>query len=79
MSAESPALIRSFKVGKRTCTLIVPSPPAAGDAACLVAEWSPTVPRRLSKKEMRQYRKGRDEAIMEVTRQTGAPTVLFDI
>jgi len=46
--AEAAAVVRSFPVGKRTCTLTIQAP-RLGGLTNIVAEWSPTVPRRLTK------------------------------
>jgi hypothetical protein len=39
--------------------------------AHMMVEWAPTVPRRLTKKEARQYRSGRDAAVAELLKQMG--------
>jgi hypothetical protein len=44
---RSAGHVGSFRVGKRTVTLTIPKP-AIGAAVCMVVEWSPTVPQRLS-------------------------------
>jgi hypothetical protein len=58
--AEAAAIVRSFPVGKRTCTLTMQAP-RPGASANIIAEWSSTVPRRLTEKELRQY--GRDRSL----------------
>jgi hypothetical protein len=70
MSAEAAAIVRSFRVGKRTCTITMPKP-HQGIATSAACEWSPTVPTRLTKKELRQYRAGRDAAADELLKMMG--------
>jgi len=65
--AEAAAVVRSFPVGKRICTLTIQAP-RLGGLTNIVAEWSPTVPRRLTKKELRQYRAGRDAAALDLAK-----------
>ena len=52
-------LRNSWRVGKRTVTIAqdvtMTSTPGVG---CLRCEWSPNVPRKLRKAEMRQYKAG---------------------
>jgi hypothetical protein len=64
MSAEAGALVRSFRVGRRTCTIAFPSF-QRGAVKCMTVEWAPSAPRRLSARQMREYRAGRDRAIAE--------------
>ncbi|MBI4183709.1 MAG: hypothetical protein HY521_06905 [Proteobacteria bacterium] len=78
MSAESPILTRHFSVGERTVTLTMPRPKVGG-LVCMAVEWSPTVPRRLSRRELRQYRAGRDAALAEVGRVLGGPVGVVEI
>jgi len=74
MTAEPPLLVRSFKVGRRSVTLSVPRP-KAGAPVALAAEWSPDLPRRLSKREWREYRAGRDALVADIAKAIGG-TVL---
>jgi len=64
--AERSAFARSFQVGAYTCTVAIQAPSAG--VSNFVAEWSPQTPPFLTKKEMRQFRAGRDRAIREVAR-----------
>ena len=77
MSAEAAALVRSFKVGSYRCTLTFPQF-ERGAVKCFVAEWSPSVPRRLSAKQMRQYRQGRDRAIAELVAMIGGNVLVVE-
>jgi hypothetical protein len=75
MSAEAAAVVRSFRVGKRTCTITLPRV-ERGAVICVSSEWSPTMPHRLSAKEMRQYKAGRDQAVAELAGTIGGGAVL---
>lgn len=76
MSAEAAALVRSFRVGRRTVTMTFPTPERGGVCA-LVIEWSPHPPTRLSRREWEQYRAGRGAAVADLSELTGLkPTVL---
>ncbi len=77
MPAESPALVRSFAVGHRICTLTIPHPKSGG-LVCMVAEWAPDMPKRLNRHEWRQYRQGRDKAIAELSRDLGVRTLVVE-
>lgn len=70
MSASAPALVRAFRVGPYEVTLTFPRP-IRGQAAMMAAEWSPSTPPRLNRREWRQYRRGRDAAVAELVRLTG--------
>ena len=59
--AEQAALVRSWRVGKRTVTATVPQV-RSGQVLYAAFEWTPNMPRRLSRREWRQYRAGRDKA-----------------
>ena len=78
MTAEAAALVRSFLVGKRHCTLTFRRP-AAKTTQWMSAEWSPTTPRRLNKAEWRQYRAGRDAAMVEFAELLGERILLVEV
>ena len=79
MSAETPALTRSFPVGRRyECTITIPQQ-VRGQVRITLVEWSPAIPKRLSKAEMRQYRAGRDSAFAELAERTGMTSMLVEI
>lgn len=78
MTGEAAILTRTFKVGRRTCTLTFPRP-KAGDALCLACEWSPGPPRRLSKAEWREYRAGRNAAVAELARELGVRAAVVEL
>jgi hypothetical protein len=77
MSAEAAALVRSFRVGSRICTMTFPRP-EGGALLYMTTEWWPSVPRRLSAAQMREYRSGRDRALMELAGITGGNVLVVE-
>ena len=77
MSASTPLLVRSFRVGQFTCTLSAARSPT-GAPACAVAEWSPHLPDRLSQTELAQYRVGRDKAAAEIAAALGGAALVVE-
>ena len=77
MSGEAPALVRSFRVGPYRCTITLPQF-ERGAVKCFVVEWSPSVPRRLSAKQMRQYQQGRDSAMAELAAMIGGNVLVVE-
>jgi hypothetical protein len=73
-----PWLQSTFRVGKRKCTITYDQAPERGAAMVVRAEWSPTVPKRLTKKEIRQYRAARDDMVAEIARLTGFNVGVFE-
>jgi hypothetical protein len=53
-------LCSEWLVGPRTVTVVQEVHVIVGSAGVLRCQWEPAVPRRLSKREWRQYRAGRD-------------------
>ena len=78
MSAEAPALTRSFRVGHRTITVTMPAP-RRGKLRYMTFEWAPDPPQRLSKWEWRQYRAGRDAAVAELAKLADMKAVIIEI
>ena len=68
MSAEAPALVHTFRVGHRTCTITLPMP-KLGSVSYVAVEWEPDLPAGLSRSDRRQYQKGRDKAFAEFGRR----------
>ena len=75
---EKAALVRSWRVGKRTVTLTMPQV-RSGQVLHAALEWHPDMPRRLSRREWKQYRAGRDKAFAELCRDLGIRGVLCEI
>ncbi len=76
--AEQAALVRSWRVGKRTVTATMPQP-RRGQVRHTVMEWHPDMPRRLSRRERRQYRKGRDAAFAELFAEIGVTGAVIEV
>jgi hypothetical protein len=75
--AESACIVRSFRVGKRTCTMTIQAP-QRGRYANITAEWEPTIPNGFTKKELRQYRTGRDAIAVELAMQMGGAALVVE-
>ncbi len=78
MSAEAAAMTRTWRVGKRRVTMTVPRP-RNGQVATGAMEWHPDMPRKLSRREWRQYRTGRDAAFAELCGELGIRGLLCEI
>ena len=78
MSAEAPALTRSFPVGHRIVTMTMPTL-RRGKLRYMTIEWAPDMPRRLSKREWRQYRGGRNAAVAELAKGAGMKAAIIEI
>ena len=77
--AEAASLVRSFRVGKRTCTMTIQAPRPGGSCNA-AAEWSPSLPNRpFTKQELRQYRTGRDAIMAELAAQLGGSGLVIEI
>jgi len=61
----------TFEVGNYTCELTV-------SMGGMKASWSPCMPTKLSKKELRQYRAGRDALLANYAEETGANVMLVE-
>ncbi len=78
MSAEAPALVRTFRVGHRICTISLPAS-EPGSVSYGTVEWEPDLPAGLNRSERRQYRKGRDKAFAELGRRFEGKSVTVEI
>jgi len=77
MSASTPLLVRSFRVGRFTCTFSA-ARSTTGAPACAVVEWTPHLPDRLSQAELAQYRLGRDTAAAEIAAALGGAALVVE-
>ncbi len=77
LMAETPLLSRLFRVGKRTVTMTIPKP--NGHAICLACEWCPNLPKRLSKRERREYLAGRHAVMTELATLTAGLVTVIDV
>ncbi len=78
MPGESAAMTRTWRVGKRTVTATLPRA-RSGQVAHAAFEWHPDMPRRLSRREWKQYRKGRDAAFAELFTDLGIRGAVLEI
>lgn len=78
MSAEAALAMKSWKAGRYTCTLTVqrPKPGALMNAT---VEWEPEQPRRLTERELAEYRRGRNAALVDLSRDLGISTAVVEI
>jgi hypothetical protein len=73
MTAAAALISRSWSVGKTyRVTMTIPRP-LPGQTACAVCEWEPHQPEALSKREQRDYYRGRDAALLELSATFIAP------
>ena len=77
MPAEAAAMTRTWRVGKRRVTLTVPQP-RSGQVLHAAFEWHPDMPRRMSRREWRQYRTGRDKAFSELFADLGVRGMVLE-
>ena len=75
---EKAALVRTWRVGRRKVTVTVPQM-RSGQVLHAAFEWSPDQPRRLSRREWKQYRKGRDAAFAELFAALGIRGAVLEI
>ncbi len=78
MPGEAAALVRSWRVGKRRVTMTAPRP-RNGQVHTATIEWHPDMPRRLSRREWKQYRAGRDAAFADLCSELGVSGALIEI
>ncbi len=78
MTAEAAAMTRSWRVGKYAVTMTAPKP-RKGEVSFAAMEWEPDVPNRLSKKETRQYQRGRDAAFEKLFGDHGMNGLMIDL
>ncbi len=75
---EQAALVRTWQVGRRKVTMTV-AQTRKGEVANAVIEWSPAMPHHLSRRELRQYRTGRDAAFADLCGALGIRGLLCEI
>lgn len=78
MSASAAALSTSWRVGRHTVTLTLPTP-TVGEVRSAAFEWSPPKPARMTPAEAQQYRAGRDAAVAELSRALGLRVALVEV
>ncbi len=78
MPGEAAAMTRTWRVGKRRVTMTAPKL-RNGQVAMATIEWLPTMPSKLSRREWKQYRKGRDAAFADLCGDLGTRDLLCEI
>jgi hypothetical protein len=78
--ALEPLVTTTFRVGRRfKVAMTIPSF-GPGETLAMNVEWSPDVPkRRLNKREIQDYRRGRDAALAEVARLIGGNVLCVEV
>ena len=75
---EAVAMMRTWRVGRRKVTLTVPQT-RSGQVVTAAIEWHPDMPHRLSRREWKQYRAGRDKAFAGLCGELGIRGLLCEI
>ena len=78
MSAEAACAVRTWSVGRYTCTITLQRP-RRGAVLNAAAEWAPEQPSRLSDSELAEYRRGRNQALAEISRELGINAAVVDL
>ena len=78
MTAETPAVVHSFKVGTRTATLTIQRP-RVGSVVNMTVEWSPDAPPKLSPVELAQYRQGRNSAVATLAAELDVKALVVEL
>ncbi len=78
MPGEAAAMTRTWCVGRWKVTASVPQV-RAGQVLHAAMEWSPDVPRKLSRREWREYRAGRDAAFAELFAELGIRGAVIEV
>jgi hypothetical protein len=78
MSATAALAVRTWKVGRYTCTLTLQQPQPGAVVASSV-EWAPCVPRALSADERKVYREGRNAVLADLAAQLGISVAVVDL
>ena len=77
--AEAAAFVASFPVGRKYTVTLTVRCPQDGEVVCSPMEWSPRVPKRLTKAELRDYRRGRNKAFAELAAQSGIEVLIAEL
>ena len=78
--APEPLVTTTFRVGRRFKVAMTIPCFGPGETLAMNVEWSPDVPkRRLNKREIQDYRRGRDAALAEVARLIGGNVLCVEV
>ena len=72
-------LATSFRVGRYTCSIKLPIEALRAGVMRVETSWLPEPPTRLTKAELRDYRRGRDALLAEAGRLLGGPVLVAEI
>jgi hypothetical protein len=73
-------LSTTFRVGRRyRCSIALPLASIEQGSAVIETRWEPDVPRRLTKAELRDYRRGRDALMTEAARVLGGAVAVVEV
>ena len=78
MSAHAASFSATWDVGRKYKVTLTLPPIERGALRSAMFEWEPDVPRRLSASEMRQYRRGRNEALQRLAEQLGGNVLVLE-
>ena len=78
MTGEAAAMMHTWRVGRRKVTLTAPQIRSAQVVTATI-EWHPDMPRRLSRRALKQYRVGRDAAFADLCSETGIRGAIYEI
>ena len=78
--APLDTLSTTFRVGRRYwCSIVLPLAMLKSGSLKIETSWEPDTPRRLTKAEMRDYRRGRDALLAEVAQHIGGGIAVVEI
>jgi hypothetical protein len=72
-------LSTAFRVGRYTCSISLPMRALADGAVHIETSWLPETPTRLTKAELREYRRGRDALLAEAGRLLGGNVIVAEV
>lgn len=76
---ETPFISASWRVGHRSVTMTIETPPQRGGCINTAAEWFPDMPTRLNRHEQRQYLKGRHKFMVDLSKRAGGTVAVVDV
>ena len=72
-------LSATFRVGRYTCSISLPMQSLADGAVHVETSWLPETPMRLTKAQLREYRRGRDALLAEAARLLGGSILVAEV
>ena len=71
-------LVSQWQVGRRTVRLVQDVHVVTGSVGVMRCEWMPDMPRKLSEREWREYRAGRDQHHQRVANIVGGAVAVVE-